>query len=136
MRGTNAEAVIRRLDPIIRGWAAYYRGVVSKEVFTALIHHSIARSKSRRTVVGFHVRTGSVVAAFAVVVNLEFTEGIEQASAGKAEFFIATRRLNAAEEAIMGTGQQQAAGATAKLRMVQGCDPNTATIFMPGASDR
>ncbi|WP_457852546.1 IS1182 family transposase [Rathayibacter soli] len=60
-----------------------------------------------------------VDAGFCSVKNLEFAEGIEEASAGKTEFFIATRRLNAAEEAIMGTGQQQAAAATAKLRMVQ-----------------
>ena len=36
LRGTNARAVIKRLNPIIRGWAAYYRGVVSSEVFSAL----------------------------------------------------------------------------------------------------
>ena len=28
-------AVIARLNPIIRGWAAYYRGVVSSKVFSA-----------------------------------------------------------------------------------------------------
>ena len=36
LRGTNARAVIKRLNPIIRGWAAYYRAVVSSEVFSAL----------------------------------------------------------------------------------------------------
>jgi RNA-directed DNA polymerase len=36
LRGTNAQAVLRTLNPIIRGWAAYYRGVVSKETFSAL----------------------------------------------------------------------------------------------------
>jgi RNA-directed DNA polymerase len=36
LRGSNAEAVIARLNPIIRGWAAYYRGVVSSKVFAAL----------------------------------------------------------------------------------------------------
>jgi RNA-directed DNA polymerase len=36
LRGTNAQAVLRTLNPIIRGWAAYYRGVVSKEIFSAL----------------------------------------------------------------------------------------------------
>ena len=36
LRGSNAEAVIRRLNPIIRGWSAYYRGVVSSEVFAKL----------------------------------------------------------------------------------------------------
>jgi len=36
LRGTNAPAVIKRLNPIIRGWAAYYRTVVSSRVFSAL----------------------------------------------------------------------------------------------------
>ncbi|QTJ71101.1 group II intron reverse transcriptase/maturase (plasmid) [Rhodococcus sp. ZPP] len=39
LRGTNSEAVIRRLTPIIRGWAGYYRSVVSKEVFSAVDHY-------------------------------------------------------------------------------------------------
>jgi RNA-directed DNA polymerase len=36
LRGANAVAVLKRLNPIIRGWSAYYRGVVSSEMFTAL----------------------------------------------------------------------------------------------------
>lgn len=36
LRGSNAVVVIATLNPIIRGWAAYYRGVVSKRVFSAL----------------------------------------------------------------------------------------------------
>ena len=36
LRGSNAVVVIATLNPIIRGWAAYYRGVVSKETFSAL----------------------------------------------------------------------------------------------------
>ena len=39
LRGANVLAVIRQLNPIIRGWAAYYRSVVSKEVFAAVDHH-------------------------------------------------------------------------------------------------
>lgn len=39
LRGQNAAAVIAKLNPIIRGWAAYYRGVVSSEVFTSLDNH-------------------------------------------------------------------------------------------------
>jgi hypothetical protein len=39
LHGTNAEAVISRLNPIIRGWAAYYRSVVSKETFSSLDHY-------------------------------------------------------------------------------------------------
>ncbi len=39
LRGANADAVIRRLNPIIRGWSAYYRSVVSKEVFAAIDHY-------------------------------------------------------------------------------------------------
>ncbi len=34
LRGTNARAVLQQLNPIIRGWAAYYRGVVSSEAST------------------------------------------------------------------------------------------------------
>ncbi|MCA1702449.1 MAG: group II intron reverse transcriptase/maturase [Actinobacteria bacterium] len=40
LRGANASAVIRRLNPIIRGWSAYYRGVVSSEAFQALDGHT------------------------------------------------------------------------------------------------
>jgi RNA-directed DNA polymerase len=36
MRGSNAPTVIKKLNPIIRGWAAYYRTQVSAEVFDAL----------------------------------------------------------------------------------------------------
>lgn len=39
LRGANASAVIRRLNPIIRGWSAYYRSVVSSRVFAGLDHH-------------------------------------------------------------------------------------------------
>ena len=35
-RGTNAQAVIKRLNPIIRGWAADYRTQVSSQVFHQL----------------------------------------------------------------------------------------------------
>jgi hypothetical protein len=33
LHGANALAVISRLNPILRGWAGYYRTVVSKKVF-------------------------------------------------------------------------------------------------------
>jgi RNA-directed DNA polymerase len=36
LRGSNATAVIAALNPVIRGWAAYYRGVVSSGVFSSL----------------------------------------------------------------------------------------------------
>jgi RNA-directed DNA polymerase len=36
LRGANAEAVIARLNPIIRGWSAYYRGAVSARTFSSL----------------------------------------------------------------------------------------------------
>jgi RNA-directed DNA polymerase len=36
LRGANVKAVLIRLNPIIRGWSAYYRGVVSSEAFTKL----------------------------------------------------------------------------------------------------
>jgi RNA-directed DNA polymerase len=39
LRGSNAMAVLAKLSPIIRGWAAYYRGVVSSKVFSSLDHY-------------------------------------------------------------------------------------------------
>jgi RNA-directed DNA polymerase len=39
LRGTNAQAVIARLNPVVRGWSAYYRTVVSSQTFTALDHY-------------------------------------------------------------------------------------------------
>jgi RNA-directed DNA polymerase len=36
LRGANAQAVLHRLNPVVRGWSAYYRTVVSSEVFAAL----------------------------------------------------------------------------------------------------
>jgi len=36
MRGTNAPTVIKKLNPIIRGWAAYHRSGVSAETFGSL----------------------------------------------------------------------------------------------------
>jgi RNA-directed DNA polymerase len=39
LRGHNAGAVIRRLNPIIRGWAAYYRTQVSSQTFEVLDQH-------------------------------------------------------------------------------------------------
>src|SRR5918996_1417531 len=36
LRGANALAVIRTINPIVRGWVAYYRTVVSSEAFDAL----------------------------------------------------------------------------------------------------
>ena len=36
LRGANVAMVLKRLTPIVRGWAAYYRAVVSSEVFSAL----------------------------------------------------------------------------------------------------
>src|SRR5258708_5577783 len=35
-QGTNVQAVLRKLNPVIRGWATYFRTVVSKEVFKKL----------------------------------------------------------------------------------------------------
>jgi RNA-directed DNA polymerase len=36
LRESNAEAVIKKLNPIIRGWAAYYRTQVSSDAFGSL----------------------------------------------------------------------------------------------------
>jgi len=37
-RGSSAQTVIARLNPIVRGWAACYRTAVSSQTFTALDH--------------------------------------------------------------------------------------------------
>lgn len=39
LRGANVEAVLRKLVPIVRGWSAYYRTVVSSKVFASLDRH-------------------------------------------------------------------------------------------------
>jgi RNA-directed DNA polymerase len=36
LRGSNAAAVLAKLNPIIRGWVAYYWGVVSSKIFSSL----------------------------------------------------------------------------------------------------
>jgi len=36
LRGANSAAVLRTMNPIVRGWSAYYRTVVSSEIFAAL----------------------------------------------------------------------------------------------------
>ncbi len=38
LRGANAAAVVSHLNPVIRGWSAYYRSVVSSRVFAGLDH--------------------------------------------------------------------------------------------------
>ena len=61
LRGSNAPAVIRRLNPIIRGWAAYYRTQVSSKTFDALDNYlwqltykwaAISHTNNRR--LGYH----------------------------------------------------------------------------------
>lgn len=39
LRGSNADAVIAKINPIVSGWAAYYRIGVSKRIFNALDAH-------------------------------------------------------------------------------------------------
>ena len=39
LRGANVAAVLRRLNPIIRGWSAYYRTAVSTRAFAGLDHY-------------------------------------------------------------------------------------------------
>jgi RNA-directed DNA polymerase len=39
LRGSSAMVLIARLNPIIRGWAAYYRGVVAAQIFNELDHY-------------------------------------------------------------------------------------------------
>jgi RNA-directed DNA polymerase len=40
LRGGNVNAVLYQLNPIIRGWAAYYRTVVSSRTFASLDHYA------------------------------------------------------------------------------------------------
>ena len=51
LRGSNARAVIARMNPIIRGWSAYYRGAVSSKVFSSLDHYmwQLTAGWARRT---------------------------------------------------------------------------------------
>jgi RNA-directed DNA polymerase len=39
LRGSNAMAILAKLNPIIKGWAAYYRSGVSSAIFNALDSH-------------------------------------------------------------------------------------------------
>jgi RNA-directed DNA polymerase len=39
MHGANAAAVVFRLYPVVGGWSAYYRSVVSGKIFDGLDHH-------------------------------------------------------------------------------------------------
>ncbi|WP_198587107.1 reverse transcriptase domain-containing protein [Glycomyces xiaoerkulensis] len=51
LRGTNAEAVLIRIAPIVRGWATYYRHAVAKKVFADLDQHlwKLACTWAKRT---------------------------------------------------------------------------------------
>ena len=40
LRGANAMAVIVTLNPVIRGWTAYHRGMVSRKTFESLGHYT------------------------------------------------------------------------------------------------
>ena len=40
LRGANAKAIIAALNPVIRGWTLYHRGMVSSRTFTSLGHHT------------------------------------------------------------------------------------------------
>src|SRR6266545_3743275 len=39
LRGANAAAVLATINPIVRGWANYYRGAASSRIFAALDHY-------------------------------------------------------------------------------------------------
>lgn len=64
LQGANALAVLRTINPIVRGWTAYYRTVVSSATFSALDSYMWKlsyrwairshRNKSRRWVVARH----------------------------------------------------------------------------------
>src|SRR5438552_15250517 len=51
MRTAPTQDVIRRLNPLIKGWSTYYRGVASTETFTSLdhdVHYRMYRWAKRR----------------------------------------------------------------------------------------
>ena len=48
-RGSNAMALIARLNPIIRGWAGYYRTVVAAKVFERMDTWMFHRAKRYAT---------------------------------------------------------------------------------------
>ncbi|MFV2104874.1 group II intron maturase-specific domain-containing protein [Micromonospora sp. LOL_024] len=39
LRGSNAAAVLAKINPIVRGWANYYRGAAASRTFAALDHY-------------------------------------------------------------------------------------------------
>ncbi len=43
LRGSNVQAILKTLNPIVRGWANYYRGVVASETFSKLDHWMFIR---------------------------------------------------------------------------------------------
>jgi len=45
LRGSNVMAVLAKLSPVIRGWAAYYRGVVSSRLFSSLDHYLLLAAR-------------------------------------------------------------------------------------------
>ncbi len=51
LRGANVAAVLAKISPIVRGWVAYYRTVVSSRVFAALDKHlwTLAYTGATRT---------------------------------------------------------------------------------------
>jgi RNA-directed DNA polymerase len=44
-QGTNVQTVLNKLNPIIRGWANYFRTVVTKEIFSTLDHWMYGKEK-------------------------------------------------------------------------------------------
>jgi len=44
LAGTNAETVVRKITPILLGWANYFRVGVSSEVFRSIDHHNHTRA--------------------------------------------------------------------------------------------
>jgi RNA-directed DNA polymerase len=64
LRGTNAPSVIRRLNPIIRGWAAYYRTQVSAETFGKLDQYLWELTYKWATFSHANKRTSWVVARY------------------------------------------------------------------------
>jgi len=45
LRGSNVGAVLRKINPIVRGWSAYYPAVMSSEIITQLDNSPTIQSR-------------------------------------------------------------------------------------------
>lgn len=58
MKARTQKDVVTKLNPLLRGFANYYRGVVSKETFSYKVLREGARGDSQTLPATYHVRSG------------------------------------------------------------------------------